>query len=100
MALAKLELLENQGCEVVEQEQGQWKRTSEEKPDSTRHLIVTDGGYISHYGYYVKPKDKWFTNWKCEEEISAPMFWMDMPEPPEESLCGECCAKMVKGTEE
>lgn len=24
MALAKLELLENQGCEVVEQKQGQW----------------------------------------------------------------------------
>ena len=78
------------------EEQGRlidWRKTSEEKPDSTRHLIVADGEYISHYGYYLKPKDKWFTNWKCEEEISAPMFWADMPEPPKESLHSECGTK-------
>lgn len=71
-----------------------WRKTAEEKPDSTRHLIVADGEIISHYGYYLKPKDKWFTNWKCEEEISTPMFWMDMPEPPKESLHSDYVAKM------
>ena len=78
------------------EEQGRlidWKRTSEEKPDSTRHLIVADGEIISHYGYYLKPKDQWFTNWKCEEEISTPMFWADMPDPPKESLHSECKAE-------
>ena len=69
-----------------------WKKTSEEKPNSSRHLIVADGGIISHYGYYLKLKNKWFTNWKCEEEISEPMFWMDMPEPPKESLHSDCRA--------
>lgn len=29
MALAKLELLENQGCEVVEQKQGQWEEADD-----------------------------------------------------------------------
>ena len=79
------------------EEQGRlidWKRTSEEKPGSTRHVIVADGAIISHYGYYLKPKDKWFTDWTCEKEIDAPMFWADMPEPPEESLHSDCCAKM------
>lgn len=79
------------------EEQGRlidWRKTAEEKPDSTRHLIVADGEIISHYGYYLKPKDKWFTNWKCEEEISAPIFWADMPEPPKESLHSDCGAKL------
>ena len=79
------------------EEQGRltdWKRTSEEKPDSTRHLIAAYGEIISHYGYYLKPKDKWFTDWTCEKEIDEPMFWMDMPEPPKESLYSECCANM------
>lgn len=79
------------------EEQGRltdWKRTSEEKPDSTRHLIAAYGEIISHYGYYLKPKDKWFTDWTCEKEMDEPMFWTDMPEPPKESLYTECCAKM------
>lgn len=86
--LAELEDLEEQGRLI------DWKRTSEEKPGSTRHVIVADGAIISHYGYYLKPKDKWFTDWTCEKEIDAPMFWMDMPEPPKESLHGDRCAKM------
>lgn len=68
-----------------------WKKTTEEKPNSTKHLIVTDGGLISHYGYYVKPKDKWYKTWECKEEIPEPYFWMDMPEPPSESILDECC---------
>jgi hypothetical protein len=79
------------------EEQGRlidWRKTSEEKPDSTRHLIVAYGEIISHYGYYLKPKDKWFTDWTCEKEMDAPMFWADMPDPPEESLHGDCGAKM------
>lgn len=68
-----------------------WKKTTEEKPSSTKHLIVTDGGLISHYGYYVKPKDKWYKTRECKEEISEPAFWMDMPEPPPESILDECC---------
>ena len=86
--LAHYEDLEEQGRLI------DWKRTSEEKPGSTRHVIVADGAIISHYGYYLKPKDKWFTDWTCEKEIDAPMFWADMPEPPEESLHSDCCAKM------
>ena len=54
------------------------------------------GEIISHYGYYLKPKDKWFTDWTCEKEMDAPMFWMDMPDPPKESLHGECCAKLAE----
>ena len=50
-----------------------WKWTKDEKPDSTRHLIFANGGLISHYGYYVIKEDKWYTNWKCEEEIPAPV---------------------------
>ena len=94
--LAHYEDLEEQGRLI------DWRKTSEEKPDSTRHLIVADGEIISHYGYYLKPRDKWFTNWKCEEEISTPIFWADMPEPPKESLHSDCGAKLaeLKGTEE
>lgn len=77
--------------DAVEVVQRLWKKTTEEKPNSSRHLIVTDGGLISHYGYYVKPKDKWFKTWECKEEIPEPAFWMDMPEPPKESILDECC---------
>ena len=76
--------------DAVEVMQQFWKKTTEEKPSSSRHLIVTDGGLISHYGYYVKPKDKWFKTWECKEEIPEPAFWMDMPEPPAESIRDEC----------
>lgn len=69
-----------------------WKRTTEELPNSTRHLIVADGEIISHYGYYLKPKDKWYKTWECKEEIAEPMYWADMPDPPKESLHGNCGA--------
>lgn len=87
------------------EEQGRlidWRKTSEEKPDSTRHLIAAYGEIISHYAYYLKPKDKWFTDWTCEKELDAPIFWADMPDPPEESLHNDCVAKLaeLKGTEE
>lgn len=88
--LAHYEDLEEQGRLI------DWKRTSEEKPDSTRHLIVAYGEIISHYGYYLKPKDKWFADWTCEKELDAPIFWADMPDPLEESLHSGCCAKMDK----
>jgi hypothetical protein len=81
------------------EEQGRlidWKRTSEEKPNSTRHLIAAYGEIISHYAYYLKPKDKWFTDWTCEKELDAPIFWADMPDPPEESLHNDCVAKLAE----
>lgn len=77
-------------ADVVEVLQSLWKKTANEKPDSTRHLIVANGSLISHYGYYLKPKDKWYRTYECEEEIEVPAFWMDMPEPPKESIYGEC----------
>lgn len=84
-------------ADVAEVVQSLWKKTANEKPDSTRHLIVADGEIISHYGYYLKPKDKWYKTYECEEEIEeieVPTYWMDMPKPPKESIYGECCAKM------
>lgn len=73
-----------------EKPNGQWVKTSKEKPNSTRHIIYADGGLISHYGYYLQPKDKWYTNWKCEEEIPEPVMWREMPEVPKESILDEC----------
>ena len=67
-----------------------WKWTKDEKPDSTRHLIFANGGLISHYGYYVIKEDKWYTNWKCEEEIPEPIMWREMPKVPKESIIGVC----------
>lgn len=89
-------IIEQPAADVVEVIQSLWKKTANEKPDSTRHLIVANGSLISHYGYYLKPKDKWYKTFKCEEEIEVPAFWMDMPEPPKESIYGEC-AVMDKG---
>ena len=89
---AVLESIDEQPTvDAVEVVRQLWKKTTEEKPNSTKHLIVTDGGLISHYGYYVKPKNKWYKTWECKEEIPEPSFWMDMPEPPPESILDECC---------
>lgn len=83
-------LNEQPTADVVEVVQELWKKTANEKPDSTRHLIVANGSLISHYGYYLKPKDKWYKNASCEEEIEVPTYWMDMPKTPKESIYGEC----------
>lgn len=86
-------------ADVVEVVQTLWKKTANEKPDSTRHLIVANGSLISHYGYYLKPKDKWYRTYECEEEIEVPAFWMDMPKPPKESIYGECAVMDGKKVE-
>ena len=73
-------------------EYGKWKYTADEKPDSTRHVIVAFGDSdISHYGYYLKPKDEWYTDWTCKVETDKPKAWMEMPEIPKDVRCGECC---------
>lgn len=86
-------------ADVVEVVQELWKKTANEKPDSTRHLIVANGSLISHYGYYLKPKDKWYKTYECEEEIEVPTYWMDMPTPPKESIYGECAVMDGKKVE-
>ena len=87
-------------CEAVDmaiealkdKEYGKWKYTADEKPDSTRHVIVAfDFSDISHYGYYLEPKDKWYTDWTCTNETPEPKAWMEMPEIPKGIRCGECC---------
>ena len=86
-------------ADVVEVVQTLWKKTAKEKPNSTRHLIVANGSLISHYGYYLKPKDKWYKTYECEEEIEVPTYWMDMPTPPKESIYGECAVMDGKKVE-
>ena len=72
---------------------GEWKRTAEEKPDYTRHVIITYGSnrHASKYGYYFKKEDKWYRDHRCIEEIEQPYAWTEMPEVPEEFVCGVCC---------
>ena len=72
---------------------GEWKRTAEEKPDYTRHVIITYGSsrHASKYGYYFKKEDKWYRDHRCIEEIEPPYAWTEMPEVPEEFVCGMCC---------
>ena len=72
---------------------GEWKRTEEEKPDYTRHVIITYGSsrHASKYGYYLKGEDKWYRDHRCIEEIEPPYAWTEMPEVPEEFVCGVCC---------
>lgn len=72
---------------------GEWKRTAEEKPDYTRHVIITYGSsrHASKYGYYLKGEDKWYRDYRCIEEIEPPYAWTEMPEVPEEFVCGVCC---------
>ena len=86
-------------ADVVEVVQSLWKKTANEKPASTRHLIMANGSLISHYGYYLKPKDKWYKTYECEEEIEVPTYWMDMPDPPKESIYGECAVMDGKKVE-
>lgn len=77
---------------LQDREYGKWKYTADEKPDSTRHVIVAFGfSDISHYGYYLSPKDKWYTDWTCNNETPEPKAWMEMPEIPKGVRCGECC---------
>ena len=86
-----------EACEIAiealqDKEYGKWKYTADEKPDSTRHVIVAfDFSDISHYGYYLEPKDKWYTDWTCTNETPEPKAWMEMPEIPKGIRCGECC---------
>lgn len=70
---------------------GWWIPCSERLPDSSKHLIVANGSAISHYGYYLQPKNKWYENWKCDVEIEKPTYWMDMPDVPKDSIVGDCC---------
>lgn len=75
-----------------EQKKGKWNYTADEKPDSTRHVIIAFGFRdISHYGYYLSPKDKWYTDWTCTTETPEPKAWMEMPEIPKDVRCDECC---------
>lgn len=72
-------------------EYGKWKNTANEKPDSSRHVIVAFGDSdISHYGYYLEPKDKWYTDWICTNETPEPKAWMEMPKIPKGIRCEEC----------
>ena len=80
----------NRRADEQEGPKGRWYKTSEEKPDSTRHIIYANGGLISHYGYYLKGKDKWYTNSSCTTEIDEPIMWTEMPDVPEESRMA-CC---------
>lgn len=68
-----------------------WKYTRDEKPNSTRQVIVANGSSISHYGYYLKKKDKWYTDHRCDLEIVEPTMWTDMPDVPEKSIPGATC---------
>lgn len=68
----------------------EWKFTKDEKPKSSRHVLIANGGDISHYGYYLFSKDKWYANWHRVEEIECPIAWANMPDVPQETICGEC----------
>lgn len=79
--------------EEASADSGEWKKTAEEKPDYTRHVIITYGSsrHASKYGYYFKKEDKWYRDHRCIEEIEPPYAWTEMPEVPEEFVCGMCC---------
>lgn len=76
---------------LEKQDNEQWHWTAEEKPNSSKHCIYSYGNIGTGYGYYLKPKDKWYTDWKCIEEIYTPLLWRDMPDTPEEYLIGDTC---------
>ena len=77
---------------LKDREYGKWKYTTDEKPNSTRHIIVAFGfSDISHYGYYLSSKDKWYTDPTCTNETPEPKAWMEMPEIPKDVRCDECC---------
>ena len=79
MALAKLELLENQGCEVVEQKQGQWKECD---------WVFYDG-----YGECIHIPKGAFVCTSCRRALKKQFLQI-------KNYCPNCGAKMLKGTEE
>ena len=60
-----------------------WYFTSERKPSYTRVILYTDGSATAKYGYYVKPRDKWYTDVSCEKEMREPIAWREVPDVPE-----------------
>ena len=77
---------------LQEMEYEKWKYTVNEKPKSTKHVIVAfDFSDISHYGYYLEPKDKWYTDWTCNNETPVPKVWREMPEIPDDIKCDTSC---------
>ena len=55
--------------EMKHEKHEKWKYVVNEKPTSSKHVIVAfDFSDISHYGYYLEPKDKWYTDWTCTNE--------------------------------
>ena len=42
--------------EVLKEEQ--WHITNDDKPKSSKHCIYSEGFLGTHYGYYLKPKDR------------------------------------------
>lgn len=94
MSFEKLEDIINQVAEEYNNHMisvNRWKYTRDEKPKSTRQVIVANGSSISHYGYYLKKKDKWYTDHRCDLEIVEPTMWTDMPDVPEKSIPGATC---------
>lgn len=75
--------------EVLKEEQ--WHITNDDKPKSSKHCIYSEGFLGTHYGYYLKPKDKWYKDYTCKEEIDTPKLWREMPDTPEDYLLGETC---------
>ena len=77
--------------EMKHEKHEKWKYVVNEKPTSSKHVIVAfDFSDISHYGYYLEPKDKWYTDWTCTNETPEPKAWMEMPKIPKGIRCGEC----------
>ena len=77
--------------EMKHEKHEKWKYVGNEKPTSSKHVIVAfDFSDISHYGYYLEPKDKWYTDWTCTNETPEPKVWMEMPEIPDNIRCGDC----------
>jgi DNA-directed RNA polymerase subunit RPC12/RpoP len=76
MALAKLELLENQGCEVVEQKHGQWEECD---------WVFYDG-----HGECVHIPEGAFVCTNCRHAFKKGKLEI-------RNYCTNCGAKMVKG---
>lgn len=69
-------------------------------PKTTKHCIVACGGDISHYAYYHAPRKTFYvighgSSITCGElldnDIVEPSYWMEMPEPPKDSILDSCC---------
>lgn len=118
MALAKLELLENQGCEVVEQKHGRWMLESKTENCNGGHTHYCD----RCHDYYTTEADSLYFCPRC----SAKMIGVEQPgrngwkldfvdgewkkvwgvinerfmKTRTEEDFPNCGAKMLKGTEE